>query len=125
MKKFNVMWLYIGICLVGGMLTFIFAIPNNLFMTALTRSLQSMLWFFLLTFAVHMVFKIILRQTLSEEPVDHNEQESMVGKTIDFTTPVEEDDSTSEFEPMKPEKLVKEKIDSKEIAAAVRAMSEQ
>jgi hypothetical protein len=116
----------------GAVLTFLFAIQNNLVTTSILRSIYAFVCFFVLTYVVRFLLGTAAGLREMDEP-DEDAGRSGVGGTIDLTTPpegglpseaaaAEEEDA---FKPLTAKQLPNiPSTDPMKVAAAVRKMSD-
>jgi len=122
---------------IGFVLTLLFSLTNNLFMTSVIRGLVSFAAWFALAFLLRWVWTMASTPQAESESHDVEQEDAKTGTRLDLTTPDESDelnellkpktDMSQErdagFTPLNPPKLVSKK-DPEELAKAVRHLTE-
>ncbi|WP_058303954.1 hypothetical protein [Gorillibacterium timonense] len=129
----------LGVALAGFVFTFFLSLSRNILSTSLIRGLLSAALLFLLGLAVKWILGVLsappapnLSDALRDMPDDQND----VGRSLDLTTPAEDDElnrlimhqepAEPSFEPLKPPKLTtKTEQSAQHLADALRTMSEE
>ncbi|MWV43525.1 hypothetical protein GRF59_07745 [Paenibacillus sp. HJL G12] len=123
---------------IGFILTLLFSLTNNLFMTSVIRGLVSFVIWFVLAFLLRWAWTAVSAPPAEEAPVSGKDEDMPTGNQLDLTTPDESDelnellkqkpDLSNErgagFTPLQPPKLVSTK-DPEELAKAVRHLTEK
>lgn len=125
--------------IVGLILTFIFSLGNNVFMTVLLRSIYSFVILFVVAFLLRFILgSVIGLNDMKVVDSTRTSSNAHLGGHVDFSTPDEEEAITqslnmnlqqsnkTDFSPLNPPRLAsKDKLDSEEMAHALRHMSEE
>ncbi|GIO29977.1 MULTISPECIES: hypothetical protein [Paenibacillus] len=121
----------------GFVLTLLFSLTNNLFMTSVIRGLVSFAIWFALAFLLRWAWTVVSTPPAEAELHDGQRGDQETGTRLDLTTPDESDElnellkpksdlpleKDAGFTPLNPPKLVSKK-DPEELAKAVRHLTE-
>lgn len=121
---------------IGFILTLLFSLTNNLFMTSVIRGAVSFVVWFLLAFLLRWTWTLI--SAPQEDTAPKGGEDESTGNRFDLTTPDESDELNellkqkpdlsnergNDFTPLNPPKLVSTK-DPEELAKAVRHLTEK
>lgn len=125
---------------IGVVLTLLFSIGSNPFLTTLTRCFYALILFGLLAYVIRFILGMLM---LPHSPIDDDtaQPEEGLGAALDLVTPDEEaelgqlmkgnwsegkENAVSGFQPLEPKRLVSlDNPDPEEVAQAIRRMADE
>jgi len=135
----NLKWNII-ISLIGMMMTTLFSLSTNMFLTSFIRGFYCFVVLFIVSFFVRWFLGVVmgLNQMDLKDDSSIDNEEQFKGSHVDISTPVEDgfkDDNlqydnessslNADFSPLSPPKLAsKDKMDAEELVKAIRHLSE-